>query len=565
MANSNIFNNGTNVGIGTASPHSQARLHLAGNGVINQLRFSVLDETADNKHWAFGPNGTNFYGYTSNDAQNVTANWLQVIRAGNTVSSVNFPNGNVGIGTNAPTTKLHVAGSFRLVDGTQAAGRVLTSDANGVATWQAVAGGGLPAGGNTQTLRHDGANWVTNSTLTNNGTEISVGNDDRIYITKGEIKFTNNFVAHWSIFNRDDAGGKFQINNTGVNFATNTVGTNVFTITPANNVGIGTADPTTKLHVAGSFRLVDGTQAAGRVLTSDANGVATWQAAAGGLPAGTSGQTLRHDGTNWVANSNIFNNGTNVGIGTATPNAALQFANVVANRRLVLWENANNDHQFYGLGINGSMLRYQVDATSSDHAFYAGNGTGSSVEIMRIRGNGRVGIGTTGPDQTLSVNGDASKVGGGTWATFSDKRLKKNINEFSDGLDKLMQINPVSFQYNGLAGYTNDSTTFVGVIAQDVEKVAPYMIEHVQKKLNENDSVNTDLLMYDGSALTYILVNAVKEQQTIIEAQKKEIEVLKAEVDLNANKNNLEIILLKEQVQQLFKLIQEQETFSVKK
>jgi hypothetical protein len=37
------------------------------------------------------------------------------------------------------------------------------------------------------------------------------------------------------------------------------------------------------------------------------------------LPAGISGQTLRHDGANWVANSIIFNNGTNVGIGTTDP------------------------------------------------------------------------------------------------------------------------------------------------------------------------------------------------------------------------------------------------------
>jgi hypothetical protein len=45
------------------------------------------------------------------------------------------PTGNVGIGTNSPTTTLHVAGSVRMVDGNQAAGKVLTSDANGLASW----------------------------------------------------------------------------------------------------------------------------------------------------------------------------------------------------------------------------------------------------------------------------------------------------------------------------------------------------------------------------------------------------------------------------------------------
>ena len=59
-------------------------------------------------------------------------------------------NGNLGIGINAPDAKLHVvgsthlAGSIQIADGTQGAGKVLTSDANGQGTWQA-----LPAAPNT--------------------------------------------------------------------------------------------------------------------------------------------------------------------------------------------------------------------------------------------------------------------------------------------------------------------------------------------------------------------------------------------------------------------------------
>jgi hypothetical protein len=43
--------------------------------------------------------------------------------------------GNVGIGTTAPTQRLHVEGSMRLNDGSQGSDKVLVSDADGNATW----------------------------------------------------------------------------------------------------------------------------------------------------------------------------------------------------------------------------------------------------------------------------------------------------------------------------------------------------------------------------------------------------------------------------------------------
>jgi archaellum component FlaG (FlaF/FlaG flagellin family) len=56
--------------------------------------------------------------------------------------------GSVGIGTTSPDEKLHVAGSVKIVDGSQGAGKVLTSDAEGKASWQNVQilPGGVPSG-----------------------------------------------------------------------------------------------------------------------------------------------------------------------------------------------------------------------------------------------------------------------------------------------------------------------------------------------------------------------------------------------------------------------------------
>lgn len=90
----------------------------------------------------------------------------------------------------------------------------------------------------------------------------------------------------------------------------------------------------------------------------------------------------------------------NVGIGVNASNAPLQFANTTVNRKIVMWEGANNDHQFYGFGINASTLRYQVDNVAADHVFYAGTSSSTSNEVFRIKGNGLMKMGTeTGTGQ----------------------------------------------------------------------------------------------------------------------------------------------------------------------
>jgi hypothetical protein len=184
--------------------------------------------------------------------------------------------------------------------------------------------------------------------------------------------------------------------------------------------------------------------------------------------------------------------------------------------------NSNDDYDFRiyytsSISPNGGLV---FQSTTN------GNSSSAVPRLVVKNNNGYVGIGSVSPDQLLSVNGNASKAGGGSWATFSDKRVKYDINPFDDGLDVLMRLNPVTFKYNDKSGYTDVNKTFVGFIAQDVETVAPYMVNLYDD--SNGPSGLSDKRQFDESALNKILVNAVQEQQVQIEQLKKELEEMKS-------------------------------------
>jgi hypothetical protein len=147
--------------------------------------------------------------------------------------------------------------------------------------------------------------------------------------------------------------------------------------------------------------------------------------------------------------------------------------------------------------------------------FTAGNtNTATGTERMRITSIGRVGIGTSTPDQLLSVNGDASKAGGGSWQTFSDERLKKINGSFDSGLKAVMRLQPLRYEYkpdNALG--IKPVGERIGVAAQAVEKVIP---EAVTKNAE-------GYLMVNNDPIIWTMLNAIKEQQKEIVELKRQI------------------------------------------
>jgi len=102
-------------------------------------------------------NGTNTISFFARTQASVVANTVVPLSNADMVIK---EGGNVGIGTTNPDAKLYVSGSVKIVDGTQGAGKVLTSDANGLGTW-ASAGSSIPQ---TNTIYVDSVNGVNAAT-----------------------------------------------------------------------------------------------------------------------------------------------------------------------------------------------------------------------------------------------------------------------------------------------------------------------------------------------------------------------------------------------------------------
>lgn len=191
-------------------------------------------------------------------------------------------------------------------------------------------------------------------------------------------------------------------------------------ITETGYIGIGTNAPSEKLHVTGSIQMVDGSQAAGYIPVSDANGKMTWTD-----PATIS--TASDD--DWTTSGNdIYNaNMGNVGIGTSTPDRQLNIESATGPQMLFTRDDNNTtDGEVMGellFDNNDDTAPSSVDAAAVIRATASGPqgnsnkggnivfltknsqaGTVNATERMRISANGNVGVGTNSPDEVLHVS-----------------------------------------------------------------------------------------------------------------------------------------------------------------
>jgi hypothetical protein len=199
----------------------------------------------------------------------------------------------------------------------------------------------------------------------------------------------------------------------------------------------------------------------------------------------------------------------NVGIGTASPSNKLQ---------------VNGVAQADVLSINAAygVLTYAGGIDAFDILAHAGKslsfGSNDVYDRMILNTSGNVGIGTTTPDQKLSVNGDADKVGGGSWLNFSDERLKTIKGQYRSGLKAVMQLSPIRYEYlkNNALGLRSDGE-HIGFGAQSLQKIIPEAVVRNSE----------GYLMVNNDPIIWTMLNAIKEQQKEIEQLKSQIQKLR--------------------------------------
>ena len=163
-------------------------------------------------------------------------------------------------------------------------------------------------------------------------------------------------------------------------------------------------------------------------------------------------------------------------------------------------------------GFGGASGAGWVQATSSTNL-------ATNFAFLINPNGGNVGIGTSAPTDTLSVNGTASKPGGGTWAVFSDERLKNIKGNFTSGLSAVMRLQPLRYEYKpaNTLGIKSQGE-HIGFGAQAVQQVIPEAV-----------TTNSEgFLMVNNDPIMWAMLNAIKEQQQEIVELKKQIRQLQA-------------------------------------
>jgi hypothetical protein len=466
-----------NVGIGTTSPLS--KLDIYGDAILS----------GSNRYLNFGlTSGTSGYGIRDNGGtlqfKNSGQNWEQF----SPQAGVNWVTSAPSIGGNWQDI---VYGNGRFVSVEQTSGLVTyspdgvnwaTTTASEIASWVSLAyGNGLfvavaNSGTNQVMTSSDGINWTSRSAAEanlwrnvayGNGLFVAVSSDgtNRVMTSPDGITWTSQSASAANSWLGITYGN-------GLFVAVASSGTGNRVMTSPDGI-TWTSRTTTEANVwfsvaygNGRFVAVASSGTDNRVMTSP-DGI-TWTAQS--VPEVNSWHGVTYGNGLFVA---VAYNGTNR-VMTSPDGITWTLRN---NEAGGWYDVAYGNGRFVAIGYNGTYRALvsgnpETNILSTNNIYHGG---------MSIFGN--VGIGITNPTYKLQVNGQPAANGYTAWTNYSDQRLKENITDLAtttdaSALSKLKLLRPVTFNYNDLTGYDEETRArrVSGFIAQELREVFPTMV-----------------------------------------------------------------------------------------
>jgi hypothetical protein len=315
--------------------------------------------------------------------------------------------------------------------------------------------------------------------------------------TYNALAYYNSGAGAYRFYVTDNGGGYFNGN---VGIGTSTIGTDGVSLNSAYNIGwtqsAGESVPNIFRQSSSAATVV----ANGYRYTATSNGFASSFSSSfaksaisvgdGSVRFYTDTAATTAAGTDVTPTERLrIDSSGNLLVGTTTGNA-----------RLTIKEDANLSEADSHIEITGSGYSgfHWLDGT----AYYIGQN--SDYREVRIY---------SGPETAGVVLG----AGGTSWSTFSDERLKYDIQPINDGLTKLANIRCVSYRLKDVDA--EDSQKKLGVIAQDLVGVVDEVISITKKTGDE-----TDYMSVRYTELIPVLIKAIQEQQEIIDSLKARLD-----------------------------------------
>ncbi|MBI1287155.1 MAG: hypothetical protein GC178_06200 [Flavobacteriales bacterium] len=255
------------------------------------------------------------------------------------------------------------------------------------------------------------------------------------------------------------------------------------------NIGIGTSGPAQKLDVQGSIRMVDGNQAAGYLLVSDATGKMTW----------TNPATIITPDNDWTVSGNdVYSTGSgNVGIGQSSPSQKLHVGgNLLLDRNGIInnttrtitvggsRQDAGNDFaqinfQNYdpnsgAVDYTGARIAVENDGGADDGALsFHTTDSGTLSKQMTITSGGNVGIGQVSPASKLVVQTSAD--GFEVFAARIINTANSNSSRDEGLLVRAGHNTFASGQESSMVQFETPNATYLGRIRQSGSNSVDYV------------------------------------------------------------------------------------------